>query len=226
MDSPVQIYDFVMLAVLALSTLFGAWKGMAWQLAALASLVVSLVVAINFSGPLAPYFSLEEPWNRYLAMLVLYLVTSLAIWVVFRLVADMIDRVRLREFDRQIGALFGIAKGVLWCVVITFFVVTLSESGRQVVLRSHSGYYTALLIHRATPVLPEEIRDPLGKYIEELDRKLDPNTPDERQSRRPLAEAAFVTAVAGEGFGGRADRDCRIARNPCFQGFWPLADRT
>jgi membrane protein required for colicin V production len=169
-----QPYDFLMLAVLVLCTVFGAWKGMAWQVAALASVVVSVAVAVHVSPPLAPYFKIQQPWNRCAAMLVLYLVTSLGIWLVFRFVAGIIDRVRLKEFDRQVGALFGAAKGVLWCLVITFFVVTLSESARQSVLRSRSGYYTALLIRRARPVLPQDLRDLLGEYIDELDRKLDP----------------------------------------------------
>lgn len=175
-----QIYDIIMLAVLVATILFGFWKGMAWQIASLASLVVSAIVAVHFSGPLAPLFSAREPWNRFIAMLVLYLVTSLGIWLVFRLVAGMIDRVRLKEFDRQIGALFGLAKGVLLCVVITFFVVTLSESARQKVLGSYSGRYIAVLIKNATPVLPEEVTSVLGEYIDELDRKLDPATPAEK----------------------------------------------
>jgi membrane protein required for colicin V production len=187
-DSPVQPYDFVMLAVLVLSTVFGAWKGMAWQLASLASLVLSAGVAVHFGKPLAPYFSAEEPWNRFIAMLVLYLATSLAVWLVFRMVSGIIDRVRLKEFDRQVGALFGAAKGVLWCLVITFFAVTLSESARQAILHSRSGYYIAVFIERAAPVLPQEVRSVLGKYIEELDRKLDPqqdNQPGQRQPGPP-----------------------------------------
>ena len=168
-------YDILMLIVLLLCTMFGAWRGMAWQVAALASLVVSCVVAVRCSGPLAPFISVNEPWNRFVAMLLLYLATSLVIWLLFRMVANVIDRVHLREFDRQVGALFGLAKGVLWCLVITFFAVTLSESARQAVLRSRSGHYTAMLIHRATPVLPKDIRDVLGRYIDELHRKLHPN---------------------------------------------------
>ena len=58
-------------------------------------------------------------------MLVLYLVTAAAIWIVFHLVSSIIDRVQLKEFDRQLGAIFGLAKGILYCVVITFFAVTL-----------------------------------------------------------------------------------------------------
>jgi membrane protein required for colicin V production len=191
-DLALQPYDFVMLAVLLISTVFGAWKGMAWQLATLASLVVSLGVAVHASGPIAPYLSIREPWNRCVAIVVLYLLTALVIWLVFRVVAKIIDRVQLKEFDRQVGALFGAAKGVLWCLVITFFAVTLSETARQAVLRSRSGYYTALLIQRARPVMPQDLRALLGKYIEELDRKLDPDNPPIPPNRMVAGDAAPV----------------------------------
>ncbi len=174
---PLHPYDILMLAVLVLATVFGAWKGMAWQVASLASLIVSAIVAVRFSGAVAPMLSAVEPWNRFLAMLILYVLTALAIWILFQYVAGVIDRVKLKEFDRQMGALFGLAKGILLCVVITFFAVTLSEQGRQTVLRSRSGYYIARFIQRARPVLPEEIRAVLGRYIEELDRRLDPANP-------------------------------------------------
>ena len=173
---PLQGYDILMLLVLVGTTVFGAWKGMAWQVASFASVVLSTMVAIHGSGSLASHISAKEPWNRFLAMLILFLATSLAVWLVFRLVARVIDRVRLKEFDRQVGALFGLAKGVLLCVVITFFVVTLSETARQSVLGSRSGRYIALLTKSATPILPEEVTRVLGQYIDELDRKLDPNT--------------------------------------------------
>ena len=180
MDSfPIQGYDILMLVILILTTVFGAWKGMAWQIASIASLVVSCIVAMQFSGVLAPYISEHEPWNRFIAMLILFLVTSMAIWLLFRLVAGIIDHVRLKEFDRQMGALLGLAKGVLFCLVITFFAVTLSEGTRQSVLKSKSGYYIALLVQRATPAMPQEVREPLGEYIDEFERKLDPNTPPE-----------------------------------------------
>jgi membrane protein required for colicin V production len=183
---PIQGYDLFMLVILVLATVFGAWKGMAWQIASLASLVVSYLVAMRFSGQLAPYISRSEPWNRFLAILILFLLTSLAIWILFRMVADIIDRVKLKEFDRQMGALFGLAKGVLFCLLITFFAVTLSEGTRQSVLNSHSGKFTARLLQRAGPIMPEEVRDVLGKYVDQFERKLDPDTPPEM----PAAERA------------------------------------
>jgi len=96
--------------------------------------------------------------------------------------------VRLKEFDHQIGAAFGLVKGALLCLVITFFVVTLSEPGRQAVLKSTSGKYIAVAIQKGTPLMPEEVRNVLGKYIDELDRKLDPATPADAPADAPMDE--------------------------------------
>ncbi len=183
-----QPYDVLMLVVLTGAVLFGVWKGMAWQVASLASVVVSAAVALHSSAAIAPYFPGKEPWNRFCAMAVLYVVTAGAIWILFRLVSNIIDRVKLKEFDRQLGATFGLAKGALYCVVITFFAVTLSESSRQVVLASRSGDLIARGIRNANPVLPEDIRKYLGEYIDELDKGL--HTPPQNppaQSDAPTA---------------------------------------
>ena len=111
--SIMQTYDLLMLLVLVAATMFGFWKGMAWQIASLASLVVSYFAALQFSERLAPTFGDTAPWNRFVAMLVIYIVTSFIIWTVFRLVSGVIDKVRLEAFDKQLGAMFGFAKGVL-----------------------------------------------------------------------------------------------------------------
>ncbi len=182
-----QPYDLLMLAVVVGAMLIGVWKGVAWQIAALASVVVSAAVAVHSSARLAPYFSTREPWNRFLAMLVLYLATAAGIWLAFHLVARIIDRVQLKEFDRQLGTLFGLAKGILYCVVITFFAVTLSEAGRQTVLQSRSGDLIARGIRDANPILPADVRTWLGKYIDELDEKLhSPPTPQELPKEPPV----------------------------------------
>jgi membrane protein required for colicin V production len=175
--SVIQPYDILMLAVLLFAVLFGVWKGLAWQLASLASITVSGFVAVHFSASLAPYFSAQEPWNRFLAMFVLFVVTALLIWIVFRFISGVIERVKLKEFDRQMGALFGLAKGFLLAIVITFFAVTLGETTRQMVLKSYSGDAIARITRHAVPILPEDVRTAFGKYIDEFEKKLDPNTP-------------------------------------------------
>jgi membrane protein required for colicin V production len=179
----VEVYDICMLAVLALATLFGAYKGMAWQVASLASIVASYLVALRFSEQFAPRFGDQAPLNRFIAMFVLYMVTSLGIWFAFRIVKNFIDRVRLREFDRQMGALVGAAKGVLLCVAITFFAVTLSERARSAVLQSRSGYMIAQLLDRAEGVMPRELHGMLGPYLNQLEEQLKPGQNPETAPR-------------------------------------------
>jgi membrane protein required for colicin V production len=167
-----ETYDILMVVVLVAATLFGAWKGLAWQIASLAAIVASYYVAFNFRDQLAEHIHTTPPWNVFLAMLLLYVGTSFVIWVVFRLISGLIDRVKLKEFDRQIGALFGLAKGVLLCIIITLFAVTLAtETQRQAIIRSKSGYYIAVLLDKSDSVLPKEVRDVLHPYIHQLDVK-------------------------------------------------------
>lgn len=169
-----ETYDIMMIGVLVAATLFGAWKGLAWQIASLAAIIASYYVAFNFRDQVAEQIHTTPPWNVFIAMLLLYVGTSFVIWVVFRLVSGVIDRVKLKEFDRQIGALFGLAKGVLLCVIITLFAVTLAtEAQRQAIIRSKSGYYIAVLLDKSDPVLPKEVRDVLHPYIHQLDEQLD-----------------------------------------------------
>lgn len=170
-----QIYDIIMLAVLVAAIVYGAWKGLAWQLASLAAIFVSYFVAMRFRQPVAERIEATPPWNVFLAMLILYLTCSAVIWLSFWLVKGAIDKVKLKDFDHQIGAILGAAKGVLMCVIITLFAVTLlDDERRKTICESKSGHYIALLLDRAHGVMPEEVHDVLHPYIHDLDKKLDP----------------------------------------------------
>ncbi len=170
-------YDIAMLAVLGLATLMGAWKGMAWQLASLGSLILSYFLALRFSSRLAPLFGSTAPWNRFVAMLVIYLVTSVVVWLGFRVVARFMDRIKLRDFDHQVGALFGFVKGVLLCLAITFFVLGLSDALREHILATKSGHYMALFLNKADTIMPPEIHHVLDPYMNKLQERLDPREP-------------------------------------------------
>lgn len=167
-----ETYDIVMLVVLVGTALFGAIKGFAWQLASIASIVVSYLVAFNFREQLGQSINADPPWNRFLAMLILFVGTSLVIWVGFRMVSSTIDRLRLKEFDRQIGALFGLAKGALYCILVTLFAVTLlGDTVRGKIVDSKSGHYIASVLHRSEAVIPEEIQTVLQPYLDRFDEQ-------------------------------------------------------
>ena len=100
-------------------------------------------------------FGQQAPLNRFVAMLAIYVVTSFIIWTLFRFVSGAIDKVRLESFDKQLGAMFGFAKGVLLCVAITFFAVTLLPQPQgEAIVGSQSGRYIVALLDKVAFGLP------------------------------------------------------------------------
>jgi membrane protein required for colicin V production len=187
-----ETYDIIMLAMLGAATVYGALKGLAWQIASLASLVLSYVAAYKFRGVLAAKIDATPPWNVFLAMLILYVATSSLIWLLFNAVATTIERLKFRDFDRQMGALAGFVKGVLLCVILTLFVVTLlGETARQSVVRSKSGAYIARLLHDTDSVMPSEIKAVLAPHIARLNAELDP-------AAKSRTDAPFGSPSPGE----------------------------
>lgn len=169
-----QTYDIIMLVVLVGTTLYGAFKGFAWQVASLASMVLSYFVAYNFRDQLTPHIDAAPPWNMFGAMLILYAATSVAIWFAFRLVSGAIDKLKMKGLDRQFGALFGFAKGAIACSLITLFAVTLlGDSSRRDIIQSKSGRRIAQLLHDSDRIMPSEVKTVLDPYLRDFDRKVD-----------------------------------------------------
>jgi len=166
----VEIYDIVMIVVLTGAALFGAVKGFAWQLASIASIILSYIVAYRFREPFSQSIHADPPWNRFLAMLILYIGTALVVWVGFRMISGSIDRLKLKEFDRQIGFLFGLAKGGLYCSLITLFAVTLlGDTIREKVVASKTGRYIAEILDKSESVIPSEIHEVVQPYLQRFD---------------------------------------------------------
>lgn len=185
-----QTYDIIMAVVLIGAMLLGAIKGFAWQLASIASIVGSYAVAYHYREPFSENIQAEPPWNRFLAMLILYVGTSLVIWVAFRMIAGTIDRMKLKEFDRQIGALFGLGKGAILCTLITLFAVTLfGDSIRDAIVRSRSGGWIARLLDQSDAIMPEEFSSVVRPYLNQFDDQYQPASSDSRWfSGAPSAE--------------------------------------
>jgi membrane protein required for colicin V production len=168
----IEGYDLVMLGILAAAAVLGYFKGIVWQIAWIAGIVASGFVAFRFAPVAAPFFGQQAPWNRLLALLVLYMGTSLVIWLIFRVVSGAINAVHLSAFDHQLGLLFGLAKGALLCVVITFFAVTLAPAYRSQIVASRSGRIVAEIIVRADELLPKDIADSVDPFVRQFEERL------------------------------------------------------
>src|SRR5437899_1736252 len=70
--SRMTTYDAVMVGLLIAGMIWGAWRGITWQLASIASLVLGYLVAFPMSGQLAPRFPGEPIVARSLALMAVY----------------------------------------------------------------------------------------------------------------------------------------------------------
>ena len=169
----IDSYDMVMLGLLATAGVLGYFKGIVWQIAWIAGICLSSYVSLRFSGELAPFIGQQPPWNRLLAMLALYVGTSLVVWITFRFVSTLIDAVHLSAFDHQLGLLFGLAKGALICVVVTFFAVTMMPAYRGEITGSQSGQIVAKLIGEADQFLPADIHETVDPFLQQFRQQFD-----------------------------------------------------
>ena len=179
-----QTYDIIMLAILGVSVFLGFWKGFAWQIATVAAFVVSYFVSAQFSVQIAQYLGI----NELIAMFGLFIGTSLLIWIGYGFVHKQIEKMHLKSFDRQIGALVGLGSGIVICLIVTFFAVKLlGDSMSQKIVQSNSGNYITKLIGKMDGVLPDQLQEKVQPYVNELDKKLEnarnnpsPNGEDEK----------------------------------------------
>lgn len=118
------VFDYAVLAIVAASVLLGAWRGLVSEVLALAAWVVALLTARELAPGMAPVFSdwLKEPALQYAAAFAVIVVAVLVTVALTRLALSRLLRaIGLGPLDRFLGAVFGVARGVLvvlLCVLV------------------------------------------------------------------------------------------------------------
>jgi uncharacterized membrane protein required for colicin V production len=161
-----QNYDLIMVAVLAGTALYGYWKGLAWQVASIASIILSYFVALN-SHSFTPKFGLQPPLDTAASMLTLYLGSSAGVWIGFGFISKSLKAMKLKDWDHQAGALVGAVKGALFCMLITIFAMTLGpKEWGAAIPKSISGRYIAVALSKTQMLLPKDIQQTIAKYVD------------------------------------------------------------
>ncbi|MFN8855443.1 MAG: CvpA family protein [Planctomycetaceae bacterium] len=180
-----MFYDALLLLILLYNTWRGAARGVTWQLAGIAAILLCFLFAAPLSISVAPMISLDPPLNRYVAMLAIYLAFSLGSFAVARMIRSLLESLRFQEYDRHLGGVMGFLKGATLCLVMTFFVVTLSESAREKVLRSPGGRLAGYLLYKSAGVLPQEIDGFLSPHFRKIEGELIEIAVEEEQQGKP-----------------------------------------
>ena len=126
-------FDWIVLAVIGLSSMLGMWRGLVSELLALLAWIAAFFAARTWGGVLADFLSgwLKDPSSRQIAGLVSVFVATLLLFAVARFVVSRLLRaVGLGLVDRFLGTLFGILRGLLVVLAIVL-ICGMTELPRQ-----------------------------------------------------------------------------------------------
>ena len=158
------IYDAVMATLVVAGMVWGAWRGIIWQVASISSLVLGYAVAHQLSPQLAPHFPGEPVVARAEAMLAIYAAVSGGIFLAAWMVRSTLRKLRFEAFDRHLGMVMGGIEGALLGLVGTLFAVSLDQPLRAPIFASPTGQIVSRVMDNVGPVLPDEARQALAPF--------------------------------------------------------------
>ena len=121
------ILDGVLLGILVVSMLLGAWRGLVYELFSLIGWVAGFFVARLFAPDVAAWLPIEsfDPTVQYGIGFVLTFVLAVFAWgLLSALAKKLIEVVGLRPVDRTLGAVFGLLRAAVLIVVLGVVVVS------------------------------------------------------------------------------------------------------
>ncbi len=176
-----QIVDLIVLAVLLYCAVRGASRGLLSQLA----WVVALLLCFKFSGSLAPaiepLIGVEPPLKQWIAMLAVYVGLCGVSFVAAGMLSSWMEKAKIKDFDRHLGGMLGLVKGVIICMTIMYFVITKSTDMSHVVSKTYSGYAAAVILNNSQyliSLVPENRVKDVREVIDKFNQNLQPGADD------------------------------------------------
>ncbi|MFW2358061.1 CvpA family protein [Hydrogenophaga sp.] len=156
--------DGLLLTVLLLSVLLGAWRGLVYEVLSVAGWVAAFVLAQAYADEVAlmlPLEGLSPPLQLAAGFLVVFIAVAFAGGLLAWLVKKLVASVGLRPVDRLLGSAFGLARGVV--MLLAFAVVVSMSPLRDAQWWQGSAVADMLVatLHAIKPLLPE----PVARYI-------------------------------------------------------------
>ena len=149
--------DYAVAGVLAASVIWGAWRGLVREVIAILGWIIAFLAANLFAGPLGAEMpeAIPTPELRTAAAFVAVFVGALAVTSLLALLlSKMVKAVGLGGLDRLLGALFGVARGLLIALAAALL-AGLTSAPRQAWWRdSATGPALATAALAAKPLLP------------------------------------------------------------------------
>lgn len=156
--------DWLGMAVIFISFLIGAWRGLVHEVMALLGWVAAFIAAQMLGssvGAMLPFDAPNESVRTVAGYATVFIATLIAASVLTWLVSKAIQNIGLRPVDRILGAGFGIGRGLLLLMALVIAVQLTPVKNGPWWAQSQGFVALEALLKKFKPVLPPD----LGKYI-------------------------------------------------------------
>jgi membrane protein required for colicin V production len=156
--------DWVFAAVLLMSVLLGAWRGLVFEVLSLLSWIAAFVLAQWLAMDVAQYLPMSgaSEMVRYGAgFLLVFIATVMLGGLLAALLKKLMASVGLRPVDRLLGASFGAVRGALLLLLATALAAMTPFKSSSAWQESRGVAVSLAVLHSIQPSLPRD----LVKYL-------------------------------------------------------------
>jgi membrane protein required for colicin V production len=154
-----NLLDFLILIPVVWLCIRGFGKGLIIELATLAGLALGILAAYFFADNLEvlikDYFSFNSNTTRIIAYVIIFLLVMLVLFIIGKLVEKSVDLVAMGWLNKLLGAVVGIAKGIVLVCIILFLIEKFDPSQKVIkpnVKEKSMFYQPAMeLVHFVAP---------------------------------------------------------------------------
>jgi membrane protein required for colicin V production len=156
--------DWIFLAVLGVSLLLGAWRGLVYEVLSVMSWIAAFIMAQWLAPDAAAWLPVErapEAGRYAIGFIVVFIAVVCAGGLLAWLTKKLVQAVGLRPVDRTLGAAFGLIRGAVLLLAVAV-VVNMSPARRAVWWTESKGAEAAMAaLKNLKPMLPEQF----GQYL-------------------------------------------------------------
>ena len=109
--------DLILILIILLFAIQGFRKGLIYEVASLAGLILGIYASFHFANYLesylTDYLNVPEKYSTVTAFILIFLLVVIALHFVGKIIENIIDLVALGFINKLAGIVFGLAKGIV-----------------------------------------------------------------------------------------------------------------
>lgn len=156
------VLDWILVAVLALSLLLGAWRGLVFEVLSVLGWIASFVLAQWLAPDVAPRLPMGGAAGtvRYVAAFaLLFVLAAFACGLVASLVKRLVQAVGLRPVDRVLGMVFGLLRGAILILAAGVIIWNTPMQREPWWRESYGAGVTVSVLHAFKQALPSGLAE-------------------------------------------------------------------